>query len=107
MDTRDNSSYITLQFHNEYAKRMEEEHKRQNKRIDKLEEDVEENNKLVVSVEKLAISVQSMVQEQKAQGVRLEALENRDGEMWRKVVGYAITAIIGIIVGFLFKQIGM
>ena len=48
-----------------------------------------------------------MLKEQKDQGKRLETLENRDGEMWRKVVGYVATAILGIIVGFVFKQIGM
>ena len=48
-----------------------------------------------------------MVEEQKAQGERLETLESRDGEMWRKIVGYVITAILGIIVGYIFKQIGM
>lgn len=103
----EDKSYVTMQFHNEYALRMDEEHKRQNQRIDKLEKDVEENNKLVISVEKLAISVQSMVEEQKAQGARLDTLENRDGELWRKVIAHAITTIVGIVIGFILKQIGM
>ena len=38
---------------------------------------------------------------------RTSVLENRDGEMWRKVVGYVATAVIGIVVGFIFTQIGM
>lgn len=100
-------NYVTMELHEEYAKRMDEEHKRQNYRIDKLEKDVEKNNKLVVSVEKLAISVQLMVEEQKAQGERLDTLESRDGEMWRKVLGYAITTLVGIVIGFVLKQIGM
>ncbi|MCD8308871.1 MAG: hypothetical protein LUD19_03370 [Clostridia bacterium] len=37
---------------------------------------------------------------------RLEKLENRDGEMWRKVVSYSITAVISIVLGFIFAQIG-
>ena len=48
-----------------------------------------------------------VVKEQEQQGKRLTALESRDGEMWRKVVTYAITAAVGIIVGFAAKQIGM
>lgn len=99
--------YVTMELHNEYAKRMQEEHDRQNYRIGKLEKDVEENQKLVVSVEKLAISVQSMVEEQKAQGERLETLENRDGEMWRKVFAHAITTIVGIVLGFFLRQLGL
>ena len=62
---------------------------------------------LTTSVEKLAQSMESMVKEQEKQGKRLEVLEGRDGEMWRKVVGYIATAVIGIILGFVFTQIGM
>ena len=101
------NDYITVQFHNEYAQRMKEEDDRQNYRLKALEKAVEENSKLALSVERLAISIKSMVEEQKAQGERLEALENRDGENWRKAVGYLLTTIIGILVGYIFKQIGM
>ena len=41
------------------------------------------------------------------QGKRLETLESRDGEMWRKVIGYIATAIVGIVVGFIFTHFGM
>ena len=44
--------------------------------------------------------------EQEKQGKRLETLESRDGEMWRKAVGYVLTAILGIVIGFVFTQIG-
>lgn len=99
--------YVSIQLHNEYAQRVAEEHERQNHRLTNLERAVEENSKLALSVERLTISLQRMVEEQKAQGERLETLESRDGEMWRKIVGYVITAILGIIVGYIFKQIGM
>ncbi len=51
--------------------------------------------------------MENMAKEQSRQGKRLEVLESRDGEMWRKVVGYAVTAILGIVIGFVFTQIGM
>ena len=38
---------------------------------------------------------------------KLEELENRDGEMWRKVAGYILTAVLGIVIGFLVKQDGI
>lgn len=100
-------SALTRAEHNEFAKRMEDEHARQNKRISELEKSVEENNKLLVSVERLAMSMETMQKEQADQGNRLEKLESRDGENWRKFVGYVICAVVGIVVGFLFKQIGM
>lgn len=100
-------SPITRAEHDEFRKRLEEENKRQDKRIELLEESVREMWALTTSVEKLAQSMESMVKEQEKQGKRLEVLEGRDGEMWRKVVGYVVTAVIGIVLGFVFTQIGM
>jgi len=91
----------------EYKNRIEQEDHRQNGRIKELEESTKQINALTVSIEKLAQSVESMVKEQEAQGKRLVSLESRDGEMWRKVVGYVVTAVVGIIVGFIFTQVGM
>jgi tetrahydromethanopterin S-methyltransferase subunit B len=87
--------------------RLRDEDTRQNKRIDLLEENVKEISALATSVNKLATNMESMVEIQKQQGTRLSTLEGRDGEMWRKVVGYIATAIIGIVLGFVFTQIGM
>lgn len=98
---------VTRAEYEEYQKRIEDEEHRQNRRLEQLEENTKQINALTVSIEKLAQSVESMVKEQEAQGKRLVSLESRDGEMWRKVTGYVVTAIIGIVVGFLFTQIGM
>lgn len=103
----DTSAPITRAEHEEFKRRLEEENRRQDKRIELLEENTKQIGSLTVSVEKLAQSIQSMVKEQEQQGKRLEVLEGRDGEMWRKVTGYIVTAIIGIVIGFIFTQIGM
>lgn len=87
-------------------KRLEEENVRQNHRLEALEETVKQVAAISTSVEKLALNMENMLKEQVSQGKRLETLEGRDGEMWRKVVGYVATAIAGIIVGYIFKQIG-
>ena len=106
--------YISRQEHEEFRrsmvsenKRLEEENDRQNHRLNTLEETVKQINAIATSVEKLALNMENMLKEQVSQGKRLETLEGRDGEMWRKVVGYVVTAVIGIIVGYLFKQLGM
>lgn len=98
---------ITRAEHEEFRRRIEEENRRQDKRIELLEENTKQIAALTTAVEKLALSVESMVKEQEQQGARLETLEARDGEMWRKVTGYVLTAIIGIAVGYIFTQIGM
>lgn len=46
-------------------------------------------------------------QEQGQQSARLEALESRDGEKWRTVTSYLLTAILGIAVGIIAKQFGI
>ena len=98
---------ITRAEHEEFRRRLEEENKRQDTRIGILEDSVRQIGALATSVEKLAVSMQSMLKEQEKQGKRLEALEGRDGEKWRKFMGYIATAIVGIVLGYLFKRIGM
>lgn len=97
---------ITRAEHEEFRRRIEDEHIRQNRRLELLEESIERLNALNTSIEKLAINMESMLKEQMRQGKRLEVLENRDGEMWRKLLSYAATTIVGIIVGYIFTHIG-
>lgn len=96
--------YLEVDVHNEFAKRMEEEHTRQNQRLKSLEDSVKETRTLALSVERLAMSVQNMVEVQKTQNDRLETLESRDGDMWRKVVGYVITTVIGLVIGLVWTN---
>ena len=101
------SGYLTIAVHNEYARRMDDEHKRQNARIGDLEKQVEDIGALTASVASLAQSVEQMAKAQEKQAKRLETLEGRDGEMWRKVVGYAATFVVGAVLAFIFAKIGM
>ena len=105
-EVRTMDEYITRAEHAEFCARLDAENNRQNRRIEILEGTTKQISELTTSVQKLAMSVENMVKEQGRQGDRLEALENRDGEMWRKVTGYVLTTIIGIAIGFLAKQIG-
>lgn len=98
---------ISREEHDEFVRRMEDERKRTNHRLEDLEEGLRQIQDLTASVEKLALSVESMAKSQGKQEERLETLEGRDGEMWRKVTGYVVTAVIGIVVGYIFTQIGM
>lgn len=99
--------YVTNELHGEFEKRMEEEHVRINHRISNLEESVAEINKLAISVERLTLSVQAMVEEQKKQGNRLETLEGRDGAMWRAVVSHIVMAVVGAVVCFALTKVGL
>lgn len=98
---------ITREEHEEFRKRMEDEDRRQNRRIELLEENTRQIGALASSVEKLATNMENMLKNQEAQDRRLEVLESRDGEKWRKVTGHIVTVVIGIVIGYIFKQIGM
>lgn len=98
---------ITRAEHEEFRRRLEEENRRQDKRIELLEENTKRIETLNGTIGKLAANMEGMLKEQLRQGQRLELLESRDGELWRKVASYAVTAIVGIVIGFVAKQLGM
>ena len=101
------NNFLPRHEHEEFAKRMEEEHKRQNKRIGDLEVGQKERHRMLVSIEKMAVNMEIMQKEQKDQGERLEVLESRDGEKWRKAEWAIISGIICAVVGFICGQIGL
>ena len=98
---------ITRAEHEEFRRRIEEEEHRQNRRLEVIEGNIAELMKLTANIERLATNMENMLKEQERQGDRLETLEARDGKKWRQVSGYVITAIVGIVIGYIFLQIGM
>lgn len=91
-------NFITRPEHEEFARRMEEEHHRQNKRIGELEDTVRQIGQLTISVEKMAMSMEQMVKEQKEQGERLGKLEDVPAKNWN-VVKAAVLSAIGTAIG--------
>lgn len=100
-------NFVPKEVYNEHMKRIDDENTRQNKRIELLENSTQQIMDIAASVRELAVSIKQMAETQEKQGKRLEKLEEKDGVMWRQVVGYAITVVVGIVLGFMFKRIGM
>lgn len=86
---------------------MEDEHKRQNHRLAEFEEALKQQNRLLLSVERLAVNMENMQKEQKEQGARLEILESRDGAKWRNAEWLVITGIIMAVVGYVAGQLNL
>lgn len=103
----DDNSFVLRKEHEEFARRQDDENHRQNRRIEVLETNVQKLGELMTSVEKLATNMESMLKEQEKQGARLETLEARDGEKWRKVASHIVTAVVGAVVCYFLTQIGM
>lgn len=85
---------------------MLKEQERQGRRLDALEVR-DEVSALNVAMERVNTVMENTLETQKQQTKRLDSLESRDGDMWRKAVGYAVTAILGVVIGFVFRQLGM
>ena len=94
------SAMVTEAVCSERMKRLEE-------RVDKIETIQEEIHALTISVERLTMTVKNMVDTQKDQSKRLDALEDKDAKMWQDVVKTVITGIVGILIGYALKQLGI
>lgn len=100
-------NYLSTEVHKEYVRRMEDEHKRQNKRITDLENKVEDIGDLTASVASLAKSVEQMAKTQEKQGKRLEALEQKPGKRWDALVDKIVWAVAAALIAFILARIGL
>lgn len=110
---------LTRAEHEEFARRMttenerlKDEDTRQNKRIEQLENTLnqivlQQLTALTGTIQALQTSVENTLKEQTAIGERVKKLEDRDGDMWRTSVKYVLSAVLGGLVTFFFIKLGM
>ena len=91
--------------HEEFAKRIDAENTRQNRRIEALEQSVDRFGRIASSVERLATNMEGMLKEQERQGERLDKLEGKPGENWNVTVKSILAAIGSAIDGGLVVAI--
>ena len=99
--------FLSQDVHEEFARRMEDEHKRQNGRIKDLEDKVEDIGALTASVASLAKSVEQMAKAQEKQGKRLEVLEQKPAKRWDNLVDKIVWAIASALIAFILAYIGL
>lgn len=79
-------------------------------RLNKIEHQGELIQELLLSVQKLSISIEQMVKEQAMQGKRLEKLEKepieRANETKKIIKTAVITVVVGAILGFVLGKVG-
>lgn len=90
---------LTRKEHEEFARRQDDENKRQNRRIDAIEKSVEQITALTVSVERMATNMEHMLEVMKQQGERLDRLEREPAETSKQVKMAIITSVISAVVG--------
>lgn len=98
------SEFVTLDVHTEFAKRIEDENKRQNTRIDIIEGKQAQISELVVSVKVLAANVENIAKEINEQGLRLKEIEGKPAKRWEQLVGYVISAIVTAAIAYFLTR---
>lgn len=99
-------NFLTIQEHKEFARRIDDENTRQNRRLSALEDNVKEIHGLTVSVERMAVNMENMLLAIEKQGNLIEAQSNRIDQIekepannYKQIKMTIITAVISAIVG--------
>lgn len=99
--------YLTVEVHKEFSERINAEEKRQNKRLDKLEDGFGQLSELTSALKVMANNMENMAKEQARQGERLQAIEDVPAKNWEKLVWAIGGAILTAVIAFILKQIGI
>lgn len=89
--------YLRIDVHDEFAARIEAEEKRQNARLEKLENIMDEIHEQTISIKTMAASIDTMSNELKRHSDRLDQLEAEPANKWRRLTDGIIGAIAGLI----------
>jgi uncharacterized protein HemX len=96
-------SYVTQNEFNLATKRIDEENKRQNERLQSLETNYAVVNQLSIHMERLASNMETMAKELARQGTKLNDLEMKPAKRWDLIVTSIITGLAGAFIGLLLK----
>ena len=97
--------YISRAEHNEYVKRMEDEHKRINKRLEKCEKISDQMQQMNSNISELATNMKHLLDEQIEQRKRLDRIEDEPKNAWASIKKGLFNAIGATIGGALIAAI--
>lgn len=99
--------YVSRVEYDERQKRIDDENRRQNHRIDKLETMAEQLADMAASIKVMAVSMQGMQAEQKEQGERLKKIEEEPADKWNSLIKAIITVVATAFVTYLLTKGGL
>ena len=88
--------FVSRVEYDERMKRIEDEDRRQNHRIDKLETITDQIADMAASIKAMVVTLQGMQKEQEEQGKRLTEIERKPADNWDKLV-YTIIAMVATV----------
>ena len=86
---------------------VEDRSKSNTRRIDDLEKRQDNLDKLVSTVEVLAVREQNVENDVKEIKTDVKSLTNKPAERWNGIVDKVIYAVVAAVVGFLLARLGM
>jgi predicted nucleic acid-binding Zn-ribbon protein len=93
--------------HEQRLTSVEERAKSNSHRLDEIEKRQDKLDDLVSAVNVLAVREQNVENDVKEIKSDVKSLTNKPVQRWESVVDKVIMTIIGIVIGFIFTQIGM
>ena len=96
--------FVTKAVHDEFAKRIEDENDRQNKRLEIIENKQSQISELVTSVKVLAANVENIAKEINEQGIRLKEIEGKPAKRWEQLIGYVLSAIVTAVIAYFLTR---
>lgn len=85
--------FVSRVEYDERMKRIEDEDRRQNHRIDKLETITDQIADMAASIKAMVVTMQAMQKEQEEQGKRLSDIEKKPADNWNNLV-YTLIAMV-------------
>lgn len=84
---------------------VDAEFNRVSHRLTAVEDSIKSFRQIAVSVEKMAVTMQGMMEELKTQGIRLTAIESKPAQKWESVASQVIGLIVAAVVGFALSKL--
>ena len=99
--------FVTRLEYEERLKRFDDEERRQNHRIDKLENITDQIAEMAASIKAMVVTMQGMQKEQEEQGNRLREIEKKPADNWDKLVYTIIAMVATAAVTYIFTKGGL
>ena len=99
--------FVSRVEYDERMKRIEDEDRRQNHRIDKLENITDQIADMAASIKAMVVTMQSMQKEQEEQGKRLSDIEKKPADNWNNLVYTIIAMVATAAITYIFTKGGL
>ena len=76
-------------------------------KIEEIKKNIQTTQDLAVAVKELAVETKYMREELNDTARRVSKMEDEDSEEWRKFKWILITAVVGIVLGFVALKLGL